>query len=326
MREAATLERAREACRRALEETPDLGPLWRAAQDEASPLAGALSLVPHVRRGGSSLPRLHALRKSLAATGLPVGGGAFERFLVVGAAFGAVDRVPGLPVDERVKELFYRKFTMYAAGTPREPLDLAQASFMAASCVATLSRFPAGQLDWVVSGLPRSWLLRVRRVDLPRLLSVIAFELGGFAPAFFSHLDPHRPNQGLLLERESLRSYHRMARSLIQQPAITGLITAAWFHSPDTFAVSPHLAWNNAVFLNHGGHVFPLGPVDPHCGVLHRSPERQRAYDEGTFTPTQALVIWPRQAMLAWAADRQDLQDAKEARVEREPALAGARA
>ena len=173
--------------------------------------------------------------------------------------------------------------------------------------IATLSRFPAGQLDWEVSGIPRSWLAKVPRRSVPRLVSSILVELGGFQPAFFSHINPNRRNQGILLERESLRAYHRMARSMERQPGIKGLITASWLHSPDTFAVSPHLAWLNKVFLENGGHVLPLGPADVDSGVLHRSPERQQAYDAGTFKPTEGLVIWPRAAMLRWAAGTQEM-------------------
>jgi len=300
---------ARDACRRVLEEAADLRPLWQAYRNGSAPLARALQLLPAVRRGGGAVPALRAIRLDLERDGAPVGGGAFERFLIVAGALTAVERVPQLAVDESVKALFYRKFVRYATGAAGEPFDLDRASFVAASNIATLTRFPAGQLDWVVSGLPRSWLWRVRRGDLPRLLRVVAIELGGFAPAFFSHLDATRPNQGMLLERESLRSYHRMGRAMERQPAIKGLITASWFHSPDTFIVSPHLAWTNEVFVQNGGHVFRLGAVDPRCGVLHRSPERQRAYEEGTFTPTEALVIWPRQAMLMWAANRRDLAE-----------------
>lgn len=98
------------------------------------------------------------------------------------------------------------------------------------------------------------------------------------------------------------------------QPEIKGLITASWLHSPDTFAVSPHLKWLNDVFLQNGGYVFPLGPADIDGGVLHRSPERQQAYEAGTFKPTEALVIWPRQAMLAWAAGHEELRDDRTAR------------
>jgi hypothetical protein len=311
MPEPVTRNSAREACRRALDDDPQL-----------SRLSAVMPKAPSL----AARARLRRLRRRLGRQGLPVGGGAFERFLVIRAALDNLDRVATLPIDERVRELFYRKFAMYAAHPPRNPLDVDDASFASMCQLATLERFPAGQLDWVVSGVPRSWLLRVPGRLLPRLLRVIAYELGGFAPAFFSHLDPHRPNQGLLLERESLRSYHRMARSMALQPGIKGLVTASWFHSPDTFAVSPHLAWVNEVFHDRGGHVFPLGRIDPSCGVLHRSPERQQAYDNGTFTPTEALVIWPRTAMLAWAADRRDLRDAREERGERQPTLAGARA
>ena len=68
---------------------------------------------------------------------------------------------------------------------------------------------------------------------------------------------------------------------MARQPEIRGLITASWLHSPDTLAVSPHLAWLNTVFLENGGHVLPLGPADLDSGVLHRSPERQQAYEAG---------------------------------------------
>jgi hypothetical protein len=323
MPEPATRETAREACRRALEEDTSLRPFAAAAHDRAPLLTQAIATVPRMQPLSGAASELQRIRHRLEQQGVPVGGGAFERFLVVQAALASVDRVSALPVDDCVKELFYRKFTLYAAGTPPALLDLDSASFESMCLVATLNRFPAGQLDWVTSGVPRSWLMRVPRRALPRLLRVVAVELGGFAPAFFTHLDSHRPNQGLLLERESLRSYHRIARSMAMQPAVKGLVTASWFHSPDTFAVSPHLAWVNDVFLQHGGYVFPLGPVDPECGVLHRSPERRQAYENGTFTPTEALVIWPRRAMLTWAADRTDLRDA---RVERQPSLAGVRA
>jgi hypothetical protein len=229
--------------------------------------------------------------------------------LIVAAAHDSLDELMALPVDERVREFFCQNFEAYAAARVPEPFDLGRASFVCMARIATLSRFPAGQLDWEVSGIPRSWLLRVSARQLPRLLAAILFELGGLGPAFFSHVNPNRRGQGILLERESLRSYHRMARTMERQPEIRGLITASWLHSPDTFAVSPHLSWLNAVFVENGGHIIPLGRVDVESGVLHRSPERQQAFDAGTFIPTEALVIWPRRAMLAWAAQHEELRE-----------------
>jgi hypothetical protein len=306
-----TLEQTRAACRAALEQTADLAPLWHAWSASDPSLRESRALLPRALAPGHAVRRLTAHKAALGRKGVPVGDGAFERFLIVAAAHDAVEALAALPVDERVKDLFCQNFQLYAVQPDKlpEPFDLTRVSFITMARIATLSRFPAGQLDWEVSGIPRSWLLKVSPASLPRLVSSILFELRGFQPAFFSHINPNRRNQGILLERESLRSYHRMARSMERQPEIKGLITASWLHSPDTFTISPHLTWLNQVFLENGGHVLPLGRADIDSGVLHRSPERQQAYEAGTFKPTEGLVIWPRAAMLAWAAGREDLCD-----------------
>jgi hypothetical protein len=305
------LDETRAACRGALEQASDLAPLWAACRAGQQALRDSRALLPSVRTYGAAIPRLAALKETLARAGFPVADGAFERFLIVSAAHDSIDRLAALPVDQRVRDLFCQNFQMYAVMPAKlpEPFDLTRASFVAMARIAALTRFPAGQLDWEVSGIPRSWLMKVPFRALPRLVSSILFELRGFQPAFFSHINPNRRNQTTLLERESLRSYHRMARSMERQPAIKGLITASWLHSPDTFAVSPHLAWLNKVFLENGGHVVALGPAAIESGVLHRSPERQQAYEAGTFTPTEGLVIWPRAAMLAWARGHEELRE-----------------
>jgi hypothetical protein len=326
--DSATLDETRAACRAALEQAADLAPLWAACRKGNPALAESRALLPRVRTYGAAVPQLERLKDALGRDGHPVGQGAFERMLIVAAAHDAIDGLAALPVDERIRELFCQNFRMYAAapGTLPEPFDLSRASFITMGRIATLSRFPAGQLDWEVSGIPRSWLLKVPTGSLPRLAASILFELRGFGPAFFSHINPNRRNQGVLLERESLRSYHRMARSMEGQPEVKGLITASWLHSPDTFTISPHLAWLNAVFLENGGRVIPFGPAAADSGVLHRSPERQKAYEAGTFKPTQALVIWPRAAMLAWAAGHEELRDDGAARPKRTLAMQEARA
>lgn len=322
------LHAARAACRSALTESEDLAPLWIAKRRGHAALRDGCALLHQVRTDGEALSRLARIKAALRVDGYPVDGGAFERMLIVAAALDAVDRLVHLPIDDRVRDLFCQNFQLYAATPERLPEtpDLGRSSFIAMARIATLSRFPAGQLDWEVSGIPQSWLFKVPKRSLPRLAASIVFELRGLQPTFFSHVNPNRRNQGLLLERESLRSYHRMACSMERQPHIRGLITASWLHSPDTFAVSPHLAWLNEVFLENGGHVVPLGPVHPDSGVMHRSPERRQAYEAGTFTPTEALVIWPRAAMLAWAAAREDLCQEQAVRPEAAMSMREARA
>jgi hypothetical protein len=63
----------------------------------------------------------------------------------------------------------------------------------------------------------------------------------------------------------------------------------------------------NRVFLENGGLVVVMGLADADCGVLSRSPERKKLYDAGLFKPTTGLVIWPRRAMLDWAARHPEL-------------------
>jgi hypothetical protein len=174
--------------------------------------------------------------------------------------------------------------------------------------LASLRRFPAGQFDWVRSGLPLSYLLGVGLMDLPAILLVVATRLRGRSPVFFSHLGYRRVGQSLT-EIEANRAYHRMARSMALQADIRGLVASSWFRSPDTHRVSPHLAWVNRVVLDNGGCVAVHGPAAADSGVFATSASRRRLYESGSFTPTLGLVIWPRRAMLRWADSHPELAD-----------------
>jgi hypothetical protein len=110
-----------------------------------------------------------------------------------------------------------------------------------------------------------------------------------------------------LLEREALKAYFRMAQSMELQPDVKALIASAWLHSPATFEVSPHLAWLNKTFADHGAVIATMGPAPPDCGVFEKSRERQRAFSEGRFRPTLGLIVWQRADMLAWAAAHREL-------------------
>ena len=251
--------------------------------------------------------RLKAIKDDLAAAAPECATGSLERLLLMREQRKVLARIASLPVSEDVKRLFCEEF-QYVAAPPRgAAFDATRGSFVALCEVATLRRFPAGQLHWNLSGLPRSWLLKVRGRARLTLLAWIAGKLRGFRPVFFPHLNAHRKSKWILTELESNRSYYRMAQSMMHQPGVKGLVASSWLHSPDTFAVSPHLAWMNRTFLENGGLVVLMGPADPDCGVLSRSPERKKLYDEGQFKPTTGLVIWPRREMLDWAARHPEL-------------------
>jgi hypothetical protein len=261
--------------------------------------AATITELPATRR------RLEAFRERVARSTSGLTAGAFERFVLGRAVLHYGRELQSAAVPASVKRLTCRGFVRIA--DDRAPLDLSESRFVALCKLATLRRFAAGQFDWEPSGLPRSWLPRVRPTSaLIRLLSMLAFEWRALNPAFFVHLPVTHPVHALF-EREALKSYYRMAQSMELQPEVKGLIASSWLHSPATFEVSPHLGWLNKVFAAHGAVTATMGPAKVDTGVLAQSLERQRAFDEGRFKPTLGLIIWSRSDMLTWAAAHPEL-------------------
>lgn len=272
---------------------------WAISPEDCVRESARITEAAETRRG------LETIRSAIADRLADVPRGSFERFVLAHAALEATTALESAPVAPAVKRLGWSGLARFADGCT--VVDLSENRFVALCKIATLRRFTAGQFDWERSGLPRSWLPQVRpRSALTRLLSIVAFQWRAFRPAFFIHLAVTYPVRALL-EREALRSYYRMAQSMALQPDVHGLIASSWLHSPDTFAVTPHLAWLNRVFEQNGAVVATMGPADPDCGVLAQSIERQRAFAEGRFKPTLGLIIWPRREMLAWAAAHPEL-------------------
>jgi hypothetical protein len=224
-----------------------------------------------------------------------------EHYALLVAASHSMTRLATLPVPGDVTQLFLQEFARLA--NPQKSdlnyFDAEGNSFAAVCKLVTLRRYPAGQFHWEVSGLERSSFSRIRGLDRMRLATAI-LRLGGISPMFFPHM-PWR-KQIVLLEKQQLLSYYRMAEAMRRQPRIRGLIAESWIHSPDTPTVSPHLAFVNRVFNEWGGVVVRSGPAGPLSGVFEGGALRKKLAEEGTFTPTLGLAVWPRRAMLHWAA------------------------
>jgi len=296
--------KAQEVWSRALA-SPELQAVARAlaaaaiSTEECVRESATLTEAPEARR------RLEAIRGAVAGPLAGVPQGSFERFVLAHAALGSSTELESAPVAPAVKRLAWSGLSRFVDG--RAGVDLSENRFVALCKIATARRFPAGQFDWERSGLPRSWLGRIRPLSaLTEVLSIVTLQWRAFSPAFFIHLAVTYPVRALL-EREALKSYYRMAQSMALQPDVHGLIASSWLHSPDTFAVSPHLAWLNRVFTENGAVVAAMGAAPPDCGVLAQSVERERAFAEGRFKPTMGLIVWPRREMLAWAAAHPEL-------------------
>ena len=299
---------ARDYCEEALRRD-DLRRVARALEAGGITRAHAVRLVGAVTENPSTVTPLSAIKTSLAQEQIVGNRAALERLLLVYAALDALPKLPALPVGEDVKRLFCEEFRFFALepGDSVTSFEAGTASFTAMCKTATLRRFRAGQFDWEVSTVSRSYVLRVAPRELPSVIAFVLFRMRGLGPVFFSHLGARRKSHSLV-EEEANRSYYRMATAMEQQPEIKGFAACSWFRSPATHRVSPHLSWLSRVFEENGGLVVESGYADPHSGVLSRSVTRKRLYESGEFRPTRGLVLWPRDAMIAWATSHPEFR------------------
>ena len=276
---------------------PDIVHIERAAGGSGLTPSQCWAVASEITEAAPTHPLLAAVLKDAR-----VPEGALEQWLLLHAALIAVPRLSALRVTDRVRQLLCGEFISLAAadGDALRNMPSGRSRFVGLAKMVTLRRFPAGQFDWDVSGISRSDLMQIAPRDLPRTISFMVRRMRALKPVFFSHLSPRRPHRHLL-ETEANRSYFQMAAAMMLQPEIRGFAACSWFRSPATHRVSPHLAWLSEVFIENGGLVVEAGAEDPNGGVLHRSATRRRLFEAGRFKPTRGLVLWPRQAMIAWA-------------------------
>jgi hypothetical protein len=164
-------------------------------------------------------------------------------------------------------------------------------------------------MDWVVSGVPRSWFAKMPPLNIPKVLRYLFGELGGLKPAFYIHIAPAPRNRSLVLKQEVKRAFYRMASSLELQPEMKGILCAAWFHDPAALRDTPHVEPLNDPYLNWGGRILTsVGPAPPESGMLDYNPERRKQYETGTLKLNATLAVWPRRAAIDWANQSRDLE------------------
>lgn len=302
---------ATDICRQALSEL-EMQRINAAIRRLGHEPAGLVRLVGAVSEAPATHKAIARLRDAADREGLSGSAKPLERFLLLTAAMDTLARIRLVPVSDEVKALLCDEFRFYAThpGEHAARYEIGSASFAAMCKTATLRRFPAGQFDWEVGGIRRSDIARVAPARLVQTMTFAALRMRGLQPVFFSHLNWRRAHRSLL-ETEANRSYYRMAQSMRLQPAIKGFAACSWFRSPGVHRVSPNLAWLSRVFLDNGGFVVEAGPDSPDGGVLHRSRTRRALYDAGKFRPTKGLVMWPRDAMIAWADAHPELGTAR---------------
>jgi len=286
---------AYEFCQRALQEPPFPQIVARLG-DHANP-STAFQLLTQVTMYASP----DALRALCASVEVNPEDHAAERALLMLASQHASTQVPALPVSERVKELFAEEFEFFANPGPvwMPQLGKDNVRFREAARIATLRRFPAGQFQWELDGVPRSWLWKTQ--SSMKLLRHVLLKMGGFSPTWEFHTNARRKNKGILTEKQACLSFYRGAKSMEKQPNIRAFMSTSWFYSESAAQISPHLAWLRTLPQSGGAQIFELGLAAEDSGFLIGSVERRKAYEEGRYHPRIACVLWARKDFIAWA-------------------------
>lgn len=278
----ARIEETRSLCRTMLSSAP---------LAEAEALIARAGFTPqmcsHLLRSGakrkSPAPELAALRPGKVLEGQWPYDFALERALLVRTAIFALDEIASMPVDESVKHLFCIEFTAYAKppAASLENFTMDGRRFAAMSGIVSLSRFPAGQYHWILSGFPRSWFPKVSPARLPGLGYFLAARMHGREPLFEPHLNGTTSRSTFVTEREYFKSFFRMAAAIEKQPGIKGIMASSWLYSRETHRINPHLAFFNRPYIEAGGFYADLGPALPESGFLKGDPKRAELYNSG---------------------------------------------
>jgi hypothetical protein len=305
------IERTRLACEHAL---LDPGPLAVEHLLDSCGITAQtrLDILRNVAKLHEATPKLLSIRDLvLSSGGAAAQQGILQRTLLLRAALQSLDQIPHLPVEDSVKHLFCKEYVFYA-NPPEGALAKFECNthpFLTMVKLALLTRFPAGQQQWEISGLPRSWLPRLRLGHALKALSYFATKARAFHPYFVPHLAVSSTTVAFMAEREFMKSFYRMAASLENQPAIRGIMAFSWLHSRETHRVSPHLAFLNRPFLESGGFYADLGPAPENAGFLARDVNRAALYRSGQYRPTLALITCTREQALAWRCSHLYLEE-----------------
>lgn len=276
--------------------------------------ADCAAIIAAVAEAPETQQPVRELKQVLRKEGVPCEGDSLERMLLSYAIDEFAGRIDLLPVPPTVRELIRKQHQYF-----RQPAGLAGPSlsvddeendpFIAACKICTLRRFPAGPLDWVVSGMPRRWFFKMPLRDLPRAATYIFREFGGVRNAFYVHIAHPPRNRSLIIEKEVRRAYYRMARALMLQPQVKGIMCATWLHDPAAISLYPYIAALNEPYLKLGGRlVANLGPAPESSGFLKFNSERREQYERGELKLNTVLAMWPRKAAIAWAEQNTNLE------------------
>ncbi len=157
--------------------------------------------------------------------------------------------------------------------------------------------FPASA--WVVTpgaGYDRGFLTKG---GLGQFLTALPYMRGNdhWLTCNLNEYEKHRFNETGF--RELIRL---LADVLKARPKLNGLfLGASWLYSPVLPTISPRLDFHRRLALPGGARIFFARAGGADSMALHASETRRKAFAEGRYRPDDYILIWRRDALIAWA-------------------------
>lgn len=177
--------------------------------------------------------------------------------------------------------------------------DYAPDVFYKDLALARLKLFPAGPaLVDCYSGISLRQGLSLDIRQSWRFIRLLQ-QLGGRVGYYQTHV--HLPLLPAFDHNGWKHAYQLIAQMLKQYPSIKGVFSVSWLRDPQLAEISPHLAYLNQGLIELGAQAFYCG-IDTSGDALVKSRHRQQLFQQGKYQPQRVLLIWPKAALLRWAA------------------------
>jgi hypothetical protein len=187
---------------------------------------------------------------------------------------------------------------------PEEARNLTSDPFLKDLSLSRLDSFPCvAQIVEKRSGIPRRIAAREFLRAFRQLLRLGVSSRFRYAPFFEIHT--HTPMLGGFTPEGWDQCYLLVADLLVQYPDYHALVGGSWFYDPLLDGISPRLAYLRKTPVDGGAFLIRAGSTNSDIvNATATSETRRKLYEEGKYHPTGWLMIWPREALLAWARQR----------------------
>jgi hypothetical protein len=148
-------------------------------------------------------------------------------------------------------------------------------------------------------GIPRSVIFAEGMLSAPRKLKLIS-KLGGFKPYFQLHM--HMFDREGFTEHGRNECFRCCADLYSLHPDCLGMFGSSWYYDPALEEISPRLSYVRKIPTAGGGQLLFVGTGgDAIENSLATSPTRRKLYEDGKYTPTTYMLVWGKEAQIAWA-------------------------